>query len=847
MTRKTLDTLAIGQSAYIGRLNTSDKRMRRHIQDMGLTPLTRITVERRAPMGDPIEISVRGYTLSLRLADARQILLLLDDEAQKCLHDASELEKAAAMELSMNAHKSDTDIESHNRAATIAQFVTHSCSASCKSCASSAGCLMCGVSRAPKVPPEDNKSLKLALAGNPNCGKTTLFNAMTGAKEYVGNRAGVTVEKKEGRIRSSAGVTDEAFTLGHEATLVDLPGIYSLSPYSPEEMAARDHIINEKPDAIINIVDASNLERNLYLTLQLMELERPMVIALNMMDEVRKNGGEIDAQTLSYELGVPVVPISARTGEGIEELKTSAKKLLTAAHTLYHDSLSTEPDDIYDAATHDAHHKLGELMGARAKEKCLPEHWAEMKLLEHDEDTLARLELTDMQRAKVDSIVSEFDAKSPFGDGEGHIASSRYRYIERVCAKAVKKDGSIGNKNRSNKIDALLTNKYLALPLFLLIMLAIFMLTFSTVGAYLSDAMALLIDEVISPYVGELIASAPAWLSSLVLDGVIAGVGGVITFLPQIALLFFCLSILEDSGYMSRIAFIMDKPMQKLGLSGKSIIPLLMGFGCTVPAVMAARTLEDERSRRATIMLTPFMSCSAKLPVYGLIASALFPRASWLVLFALYLGGILMALLSALLIKRTSLKNAQAPFVMELPPYRMPKFSDTLEHVWEKVKHFLEKAGTIIFFMSIVIWLLQNFDASLSMTATPENSLLGIFGKAIAPIFAPLGFGTWQAAVALLTGIIAKEAIVSTLSLLYGFSSTAGAATVAGALAPAFTGAAAASFLTFVLLYTPCIAATTTIRRELGSGKRTAVMLIYQLITAYLAALIVYLAGSFIF
>lgn len=756
----TLDMLAVGQSAYIGRLYTKNRRMRRHIQDMGLTPLTHVSVERRAPMGDPIEISVRGYTLSLRLEDAKHILLLTDEEAAKCEKDASALEKAAAMELKGNAHDSDTDIESHDRAATIAIFITHSCGESCAGCPSGAGCIMC--SSNVKVSLDDSKSLKLALAGNPNCGKTTLFNAMTGAKEYVGNRAGVTIEKKEGRIRSAG---KGAFMPGHEATLVDLPGIYSLSPYSPEEMAARDHIINEKPDAIINIVDATNLERNLYLTLQLMELERPMVIALNMMDEVKRNGGEIDCERLSFELGVPVVPISARTGEGIEELKASAKKLLAAAHTLYHSSLSTEPDDIYDAATHNAHHLLGAIIGERAREKGLPEHWAEMKLLERDEDTLERLGLPISTRAEVDKIAAQFDAKSPFGDGEGHIASCRYRYIERVCAKAVKKDGALGNKARSSRIDGLLTNKYLALPLFLLIMLAIFMLTFSSLGAFLSDAMALLIDGVISPYIGGLLSAAPLWLSSLVLNGVIAGVGGVITFLPQIALLFFCLSLLEDSGYMSRIAFIMDKPMRKIGLSGKSIIPLLMGFGCTVPAVMTARTLESERSRHMTIMLTPFMSCSAKLPVYGLIASAIFPRSSGLIIFALYLGGILAALLSGLLLKRAARKAIEAPFVMELPPYRMPKFSDTLEHVWEKMKHFLEKAGTIIFFMSIVIWLLQNFDLTLSVASSPENSILGHIGRLIAPIFAPLGFGTWQAAVALLTGIIAKEAIVSTLSL----------------------------------------------------------------------------------
>ena len=834
---RTLDALDQGQSAIIGRISTMDRRTRRHIQDMGLTPLTPVTLERRAPMGDPIEISVRGYTLSLRLADARQIFLLTDEEAAKCKANASELDKTAAAK-----HKSgvyETDLESHNRAATIARFVTHSCGASCAGCKCGGACMT--ALKTPKL--ADDKSLKFALAGNPNCGKTTLFNAMTGAREYVGNRAGVTVEKKEGRIRG--GGKDGVFALGHEATLVDLPGIYSLSPYSPEEMAARDHIINEKPDAIINIVDATNLERNLYLTLQLMELDRPMVIALNMMDEVRRNGGEIDCERLSFELGVPVVPISARTGEGIEELKASAKKLLAAAHTLYHNNLSTEPDDIYDAATRDAHRRLGELIGERAREKQLCEHWVEMKLLERDDDTLARLELTDGMRAEVEKTVAQFDAKSPFGDGEGHIADCRYRYIERVCAKAVKKDSSLGNKARSSKIDRLLTNKYLALPLFLLIMLSIFMLTFSTLGAFLRDSMGLLIDEVIAPYVGGLLLHAPQWLSSLMLEGIIAGVGGVVTFLPQIALLFLCLSILEDSGYMSRIAFIMDKPMRKIGLSGKSIIPLLMGFGCTVPAVMAARSLESERSRRVTIMLTPFMSCSAKLPVYGLIASAMFPRSSGLVIFALYIGGILVALLSGLLLKRAAAKEAQAPFVMELPPYRMPKFSDTLEHVWEKMKHFLEKAGSIIFVMSIVIWLLQSFDAGLNMVENPQNSLLSILGKAIAPIFTPLGFGTWQAAVALLTGIIAKEAIVSTLSLLYGFASTAGAATVAGALGPAFSGAAA-SFLTFVLLYTPCMAATTTIWRELGGGKRTLLLLLYQLTVAYLAAFAVYLIGSLI-
>jgi len=514
-------------------------------------------------------------------------------------------------------------------------------------------------------------------------------------------------------------------------------------------------------------------------------------------------------------------------------------------HTQFHEGFDIEPDDVYDDFTHIQHHRIGELVEDYAKKAKLPLHWTEIKLLEGDARVCEALGLPPDVKEKVDVIVSAYAAANPVGDNESTVADSRYRYIEYVTAKALtraKKDTAV---DRSAKIDAVLTHRVFALPLFVLIMAGIFTLTFGTLGAYLTDAVGMLIDGGIVPLVRGLLASAPDWFESLICDGILMGVGGVLTFLPQIALLFLCLSILEDSGYMSRIAFIMDKPMRRFGLSGKSFIPLLMGFGCTVPAVMGARTMENERDRRMTILLLPFMSCSAKLPVYGLLAGAFFPNHRGVVILSLYFLGIVLGILSGLLFKKTLFTGEEAPFVIELPPYRLPSVKNVLTHVWERVAHFLEKAGTIIFAMSVLLWFLQSFSFSFKMVADAGESILGSLGALIAPLFRPLGYGTWQAAVALLTGIVAKEAVVSALAMFYGFSVSAESAVVGSALAGTFTPLAAYSFLVFVLLYTPCMAAVATIRRELQSGKWTAFAVTYQIAAAYVVSLLVYFIGSF--
>ncbi|MEN6472045.1 MAG: ferrous iron transport protein B [Clostridiaceae bacterium] len=841
MQRKTLAELAAGQKGYVYSVDAADARIKRRIVDMGITPGTEVAVVKLAPMGDPIELSLRGYELSLRRDEALRIALMHDNERerlQKELVLTKREQELRGRELlhEMN-HKSDADRGEHERAAMLTGFILDD------------GPSFDGAAfiKKQKV---DNQPVRLALVGNPNSGKTTLFNAMTGSREYVGNWPGVTVEKKEGKVKTGfKGSKAELNTLGHEMTLVDLPGIYSLSPHSMEELIARDFIIEEKPDAIINIVDGTNLERNLYLTVQLLELERPMIIALNMMDEVQKNGDHIDCKRLSLELGIPVVPISARTGEGVNELVEGAQKLLLAVHTQLHEGFKIEPDDVYDDLTHIEHHRIGALVETYAKKADIPLHWAEIKLLEGDEIVKKALALPDGIKKQVDSIVKSYGVTSPLGDNETMVADSRYRYIERVCAVALKRAPRKEGGNRSSRIDAVLTHKYLAMPLFLLIMLLIFAFTFSTLGAWLSDGMGALFDAFVSPYVrGALEAArAGAWFVSLICDGIIMGVGSVLTFLPQIALLFLCLSILEDSGYMSRIAFIMDKPMRRFGLSGKSFIPLLMGFGCTVPASMGARTMENMKDKRMTILLVPFMSCSAKLPVYGLLAGAFFAKGSVLVIFGLYILGVVLGILSGLLFKDSLFKGKDAPFLIELPPYRVPTLKNTLLHVGERVGHFLEKAGTIILAMSVLLWFLQSFDLSFAMVGTPANSILGKLGGLIAPAFTPMGMGAWQVAVALITGFVAKEAVVSALAMFYGFSAAAGDTVVRTALSATFSPRSALAFLVFVLLYPPCMAAVATMRRELESRAYTTLAVIYQIALAYVASLAVYWIGGLFF
>ena len=788
---RTLQDLIPGESGMIVSVGNQSGAVKRRLVDMGLTPGTVVKVTKIAPLGDPLEVSLRGYELSLRKEDAGQIQIgPVQARPQAASKPGAPDPERDRRQLRDHVH----ELEHHEKP------YDHNA--------------------------HDTRTMKVALAGNPNCGKTTLFNALTGSNQYVGNWPGVTVEKKEGTAR-----------LGdREITVVDLPGIYSLSPYSMEEIVARDFIIGEGPDAVIDIVDATNLERNLYLTVQLLELERPLVLALNFMDEVKARGDQIDVERLSKELGVPVVPITAKTGEGLDEL-------LQVAHRQMHLGVTYEPDDLYDDFTHDIHHRMGELIHDYAYAANLPAHWASIKLLEGDGIVAKALNLPADVQNKLDAIIAEYEASSALGDRETLVADSRYRYIERVVhASVVKGKGSEG-PTLTEKIDKIVTGKYTALPLFLCAMLVMFVITFGPFGSWLQDGVSALIDLFSSWLEGTLTAmGAPAVVISLACDGIISGVGGVLSFLPQIALLFFFLSFLEDSGYMSRAAFIMDRLLRRFGLSGKAFIPMLMGFGCSVPAIMGARTMENEKDRRMTILLIPFMSCSAKLPVYGLLSAAFFGPWAGLVVFGLYVIGMAVGILSGIFFKHTLFAGEPAPFVLELPPYRFPSIENIATHVWQKVKGFLVKAGTLILAMSVVLWLLQSFDFSLHMVDDAANSMLGTLGALIAPVFAPLGFGFWQAAVALLTGFIAKEMVVSSLSMFYGFSLTAAGTAVAAAMT-GFTPLSAFSMLVFILLYVPCVAATSTMAKELGSAKWTVFSVCWQIGVAYVVSLLVHTVG----
>ena len=790
--QKTLQDLVPGQSGTILSVGNQSGSVKRRLIDMGLTPGTQVKVTKVAPLGDPLEVCLRGYELSIRKADAAQILMG-EPRAPKApiktgweKNPESVRRHARDHEHELTEHRQVYDTRSH-----------------------------------------DSRAMRIALVGNPNCGKTTLFNLLTGSNQYVGNWPGVTVEKKEGTAKLD----------GKEYTVVDLPGIYSLSPYSMEEIVARDFIIEEKPDCVIDIVDATNLERNLYLTIQLLELERPMVVALNFMDEVEKRGDQIDIAQMSRELGIPVVPIIARTGQGIEEL-------LHVAHRQMHRGFTVEPDDLYDDYTHRIHHHMGRLLHDYAYASGLPAHWASIKLLEGDELVAKALNLPPEVLEKLDELVKNYEGSSDLGDRETLLADSRYQYIERVVSASVVKGKQVGELTMSEKIDKVVTHKIFAIPLFLCTMMMMFVVTFGPFGSWLSDLVGGAMDA-LAGWMGETLSvlGASPVLVSLICDGIIAGVGGILTFLPQIALLFFFLSFLEDSGYMSRAAFIMDRLLRRFGLSGKAFIPMLMGFGCTVPAIMGARTMENEKDRRMTILLVPFMSCSAKLPVYGLISSAFFGPWAGLVVFGLYVVGMVVGVLSGLLFKHTLFAGDPAPFVLELPPYRLPSWSNILNHVWQKVKGFLVKAGTLILLMSMVLWLLQTFDFSLQMVEDSADSMLGVLGSVVAPIFAPCGFGHWQAAVALLTGLIAKEMVVSSLSMFYGFPLTATGGEVAAAMA-GFTPLSAFSMLVFVLLYVPCVAAISTLFKEMNSKKWSWFSIAWQIGCAYVVSTLIYQVGS---
>lgn len=779
----TLKELPIGKMATVISVG-GEGALRQHFLDMGIIPGAAVTMVKYAPMGDPVEVRIHSYELTLRLEDAGKIQI--EDEREAAVGGEEKSRKTIP-------HPGLGEGGKYHEKAT-------------------------------EHPLPDTETLTFALAGNQNCGKTTLFNQLTGSSQHVGNFPGVTVDRKDGVIR------------GHENTRVtDLPGIYSLSPYSSEEIVTRNYVLQENPRGIINIVDATNIERNLYLTMQLMELDIPMVLALNMMDEVRENGGSIRVNEMEELLGIPVVPVSAAKNEGIDEL---------VAHALHVARYQEKPgrQDFCDAndhggAVHRCLHGIMHLIEDHAREAGIPLRFAASKLAEGDQLILEQLKLDGNERETLEHIILQMENERGL-DRAAAIADMRFTFIEKVCRETVVKPRESKEHIRSQKMDRILTGKYTAIPCFIGIMALVFWLTFSVIGKLLSD----LLESGIGWLTEAVDAGLAAWhvnevLHSLVIDGIFNGVGSVLSFLPTIVTLFFFLSLLEDSGYMARIAFVMDKLLRKIGLSGRSIVPMLVGFGCTVPGVMASRTLPSERDRKMTILLTPFMSCSAKLPIYAFFAAAFFPEQGALVMIALYFGGILMGILMALLLRGTLFRGEAVPFVMELPNYRMPGLKNVGQLLWEKAKDFLQRAFTVIFVATILIWFLQTFDLRLNIVTDSQNSILAVAAGYLAPLFAPLGFGDWRISTALITGFMAKESVVSTLSILFGST-----ASLVAALSPV----AAASLLTFCLLYTPCVAAVASIRRELG-GKWAVYVAAGQCLVAWLAALAVHAVGMLLF
>ena len=769
----TLKELQIGKSAVVDTVGGSGA-LRQHFLDMGLIPGVEVTLVKLAPMGDPMELRIHGYELTLRLDDAAQIGI-------------TPTEKAPAM----SAAPADDKMVDHPGLGEGGKY---------------------HIKKGENPLPED-RTLTFALAGNQNCGKTTLFNQLTGSNQHVGNFPGVTVDRKDGVIR------------GHADTLVtDLPGIYSMSPYTSEEIVTRRFVLEGKPRGLINIVDASNIERNLYLTMQLMELDVPMVLALNMMDEVRENGGSIRVNEMEAMLGVPVVPISAAKGEGIDELVSHA------LHVAHYQERPGRPDfcdpEGPQAAVHRCLHGIMHLIEDHAEKAGIPPRFAASKLAEGDRLVLEQLNLSENEKEMLEHIIVQMEQERGL-DRAAAIADMRFSFIEKVCSQTVVRPHESHEHARSVKADRILTGKYTAIPMFVLIMLAVFYLTFNVIGSFFSDLLDAGIGALTTLVENALVSAGfSGVLRSLIIDGVFKGVGSVLSFLPFIVTLFFFLSLLEDSGYMARIAFVMDKPLRRIGLSGRSIVPMLVGFGCTVPGVMASRTLPSERDRKMTILLTPFMSCSAKLPIYSLFAAAFFPEHAALVMVSLYFLGIAVGILMAILLKSSVFKGEAVPFVMELPNYRLPGLKNVVQLLWEKARDFLQRAFTVIFVATIIIWFLQSFDLRLSLTADPQQSILAWLASGIAPLFAPLGFADWRVSTALITGFMAKESVVSTLTILYGSS-----AAFAAALSPA----AAAPLLVFCLLYTPCIAAVASVKRELG-GKWAFIMVANQCIVAWLAA-----------
>ena len=777
----TLKELKAGESARILSVG-GEGALRQHFLDMGVIPGAEMTVIKFAPMGDPMELQVHGYELTLRLADADQI----------------EIEKIDAR---AREHKGLSAISNAEHPGLGEEGKYHV--------------------KGSKKPLPAEETLTYALVGNQNCGKTTLFNQLTGSNQHVGNFPGVTVDRKDGAIK------------GHVNTqITDLPGIYSMSPYSSEEIVSRNFVLENRPKAVINIVDATNIERNMYLTMQLLEMDIPMVIALNMMDEVNANGGSIDINKMEEKIGVPVVPISAAKNQGVEELVRHAIHIARYQEKPGRQDFCDENE--FGGAVHRCIHAVCHIVEDHAREADIPVRFAATKLIEGDPLILERLGLDQNEKETLEHLILQMEKERGL-DRSAAIADMRFNFIERVCESTVVKPVESKERLRSERMDKVLTGKYTAIPCFVLIMLAVFYLTFNVIGAGLQSLLEMGIDS-LTEITGRALTAAHVnpVLQGLVMDGIFAGVGSVLSFLPIIVTLFFFLSMLEDSGYMARVAFVMDKLLRKIGLSGRSIVPMLVGFGCTVPGVMASRTLPSERDRKMTILLTPFMSCSAKLPIYAFFAAAFFPKHSALVMIALYFGGILMGILMALVFRGTLFKGNAVPFVMELPNYRMPGAKNVGHLLWDKAKDFLQRAFTVIFMATLVIWFLQTFDGHLNIVSDSQESILATVASVIAPVFAPMGFGDWRISTALITGFMAKESVVSTLSVLFGQTSV---------LLGCITPVSAASLLVFCLLYTPCVAAIASIKRELGSKWAVGVV-IGQCVIAWVAAFVVYLVGS---
>ena len=780
----TLKDLEIGKTAAVVSVG-GNGALRQHFLDMGVIPGAQVTLIKYAPMGDPMELRIHGYELTLRLADAEKIEIEPVKERKK--------EKKEEDHHVINAE--------HPGLGEGGKYHV----------------------KADEHPLPDGTVLTFALAGNQNCGKTTLFNQLTGSNQHVGNFPGVTVDRKSGEIRGYA-----------NTEITDLPGIYSMSPYTSEEIVTREFIIDEKPKGIINIVDATNIERNLYLTMQLMELDVPMVLALNMMDEVRGNGGSIRINEMEEMLGIPVVPIAASKNEGVEEL------IRHAVHVAQYQERPGRTDfcgkEEHNGAVHRCLHGIMHLIEDHAQAAGIPVRFAATKLVEGDQVILEKLNLSQNEQQMMGHIITQMEEERGL-DRSAAIAEMRFDFIENLVEKTVVKPQESKEHIRSRKIDRILTGKYTAIPCFIGIMGLVFFLTFHVIGAWMQGALEMLIEWLTNAADSAMTSwHVNAGIHSLIIDGIFNGVGSVLSFLPIIVTLFFFLSLLEDTGYMARVAFVMDKLLRKIGLSGRSIVPMLVGFGCTVPGVMASRTLPSERDRKMTIMLTPFMSCSAKLPIYGFFTAAFFPEYGALVMIGLYLTGILVGILVALIFKNSMFKGEAVPFVMELPNYRMPGTKNVAQLLWEKAKDFLQRAFTVIFVATIVIWFLQNFNIHLTRVSDSQESILAMIAGVIAPIFVPLGFGDWRISTALISGFMAKESVVSTLTVLFGSTAS---------LQAVLTPLTAASLLVFCLLYTPCVAAVASVKRELG-GKWAAGVVIGQCVIAWLCALVVHLVGMMI-